>query len=59
MPKVCCRALFRKRTKARTHQRTECERSAFGGKADYICSQRELPLLTDTVEKVLVIFGEQ
>jgi hypothetical protein len=50
MPKVCCRALFRKRTKARTHQRTDCER--FGGKADYICSQRELPLLTDSVEKV-------
>ena len=31
---------------------------ANGGKADNICSLRDLPVLTDSVEKVLVIFGE-
>jgi hypothetical protein len=32
---------------------------ANGGKADKICSMRVLRILTDTVEKVLVIFDEQ
>ena len=33
-------------------------RSAFGAEPENICSLRDLPVLTDTVEKVL-IFGEQ
>jgi hypothetical protein len=33
--------------------------SALEAKPDDICSLRAFPVLTDTVEKVLVIFGEQ
>jgi hypothetical protein len=33
--------------------------SALGGNPDGICSQRAFPLLTDDVEKALVIFGDQ
>jgi hypothetical protein len=35
------------------------EPSTHGGKPDILCSFRAFPLLTDTVEKVLVNFGEQ
>jgi hypothetical protein len=39
--------------------RSDRAKSAFGGIADNKCSKRAFPLMTDTVEKVLVNFGEQ